>query len=278
MAKQIGQWGNDNIHIDVTGSAKVTTLQTLLELRTTHKDNLLIFENVGTGTYTQSDTNGTMSVSTDQYQIRRSRHIAPYFAGKAQTVEMTCMDFHSQTGVEKKIGYFSTTTTSPYNSSYDGFFIRDNGTKKFIEVYSGGSLIYSIPQEKWYNQDEINTHNFQNFTVFLFEFLWLGGAAFRVYLKTANGFTLLNEYSHTGMSHNTIFTYPQHNVRYDIYSSSGSGVLTPICALVGTSSTFDYIGTGSSISTGATALAPGVVGIKYPILAFKKSFPLFINQ
>lgn len=175
----------------------------------------------------------------------------------------------------KKLGYYSTSTSAPYNSSFDGFFIRDNGTKKFIEVYNNGSLIYSIPQEKWYNQDQVNSHNFENFTVFLFEFLWLGGAAFRVYLKTVNGFTLLNEYSHTGQSHNTIFMYPQHNVRYDMHSTTGSGVFTPICALVGTSSTFDYIGTGSTINSGTTALAPGTVGTKYPILAFKKKNATF---
>lgn len=124
-------------------------ITTLGDLKTLGADDPLLIENLGTGTGSWASNKYTMSVTSGQWRLRRSRQVYPYFSGKVQNIEMTHTHFHTQANVVKDFGYYSSSTASPFDSGLDGFIIRDDGTTKRILVYNNGTVMLNVPMSSW---------------------------------------------------------------------------------------------------------------------------------
>jgi hypothetical protein len=96
----------------LNGKQSVVEYKTLFDGKTLNADDPLIFENEGTGAATYAGSNVTLSVTAGQYMIRQQLFHNPYFSGKPQQIEQTCLGFQSQAGVVKRIGYFSSSTVA----------------------------------------------------------------------------------------------------------------------------------------------------------------------
>ncbi len=255
--------------LDASGRLRVGQLTTLADLKTLNEDDTLLLENTGTGTVAWADNKCQLTVTSGQYLIRRSRHYFPYFSGKSHQVEITQDGFQSQAGVVKRVGYFSSNAVDPYESNFDGFYLEDDGTAKRIVVMRYGTEVLNVAQVNW-NGEDVSGYNWQNFTVLMFDFLWLGGAILRVMLKTPSGFAVLHTFDYAGTATNTFMRSPNHSVRWEIRGVSDGGTLRPICAQVSTEGSINESGRQRSVNTGATAITLAAIGTTYPIIGIRK--------
>jgi len=225
--------GNNFGH-DAGGRTRVSQITTLLAGKILGADDTTLFENVGTGTATYGSNKVNLSVTSGQYIIRQSKRFAPYFEGKCELVEATFDNFQTEANTTKRVGYFSSNAVAPYNSNLDGFFIEDNGTIKSLKAYRNGTLTIDVPFTTMDNYDAISSYDWSNFTVMAFDFLWLGGAILRFFVKTANGFELIHTVNYSGTATDTFILSPNQPIRYEVRSATGTGSLRYICSQIAT--------------------------------------------
>jgi len=248
-------------------------------------DNRELFDNFGTGTATFQTNKTQLSVTAGQWSVRASRRVMPYFSGYPAIIEMTADNFHSEPGVVKRMGYFSTSETSPYTAGADGFFIEDDGTGKFLCVYRNGTEIFRVPEEQWIGargrtvrcENVAEDYDWSKFTVIMFDFLWLGGAALRVWLRLGDRWQLLHQLAMVGTFSDVIFKSPQHRIRYEIRSGSGAGTFRAICSQfsvlgdVADKGFLDALYTPSDVTCSTSGVSYALIGVKlnstYPNLA-----------
>ncbi|MFM7856798.1 MAG: hypothetical protein ACKO96_33940, partial [Flammeovirgaceae bacterium] len=113
-----------NINHDAGGRIRVSQLTTLGDYKILGADKTFLIESAGTGTGTYGSNKFNMSVTSGQWYVRQSKRYHPYFSGKSQFCEFTFDNFQPETNVNKKVGYFSSSAVSPFNSVYDGFWLE----------------------------------------------------------------------------------------------------------------------------------------------------------
>jgi hypothetical protein len=114
-----------------------------------------------------------------------------------------------------------------------------------------------------------NPATWDNFTVIQFDFLWLGGAVFKLWVKTSLGFVLAHSFNYSGTSQDTFITSPSQPVRYEIVSTTGSGSFRQICAQVATEGSINESGISRYVDS-AAFVAMATSGTTYPLKAIRK--------
>src|ERR1700741_1789002 len=180
----------NSISIDSGGRLRASQLTTLLDGKVLDSDNTFVWDNQGSGTGTYSNNKYNMSVTAGQFRIRQTKRYYPYFSGKSQLVECTFDNFQIEANTTKRVGYFSSNAVSPFASTYDGFYLENDGTTFRLKAERAGTTTINVPWTSWDNYNLISTYDWSKFTVILFDFLWLGGAQLRIFLKTDLGFVL----------------------------------------------------------------------------------------
>lgn len=254
--------------VDASGRQRVGQLTTLFDGKTLGSDDEDIFSNVGTGTGTWANNMYNMSVAIGEYQIRQTKRWLPYFSGKSQFVEVTCDNFQTQIGVQKRIGYFSSSAVAPYTASLDGFCIEDDGTKKVLKIYNNGTEKVSVDFTAMDNYAAVSSYDFSNFTVMAFDFLWLGGAILRFWLKTELGFVLVHSVSYSGTQTATFTLSPNQPLRYEVRGISDAGSVRYICSQIATEGSLNEAGktkaiyNDSNVTTNNTSTTYALLGIR----------------
>jgi hypothetical protein len=256
---------------DASGRHRVGQLTTLADLKVLNADETLLIETVGDGTGSFANNKYSMTVAAGKYLVRASKQYYPYFSGKSQVVEMTVENFQSQTGVVKRMGYFSSNAVAPFDEDYDGFYIEDNGTTKYLVCKNAGSDTLRIAFNELDNYELIADYDWSKFTVVQFDFLWLGGAILRFFLKTDHGFILVHTFNFSGNNSGLIFKSPAHKIRYEIRSTTGAGSMIAICSQVSTEGSISEAGKQRSVNIGHVGLSLATVGTTYPIIGLRKS-------
>jgi hypothetical protein len=251
---------------DAGGRTRVSQLTTLLDGKILGADDTNLFENVGTGTFTFQDNTMLMQVTAGQYCIRQSKRFCPYFSGKSQLIEETFEDFQLQAGIIKRIGYFSSNAVAPFTSNYDGFWIESNGddSKFYVRASKNGTLTLNNDVSAYFL-----TYNAENFTVTAQDFLWLGGAELRSFIKNTDGFDILSLMDFAGKQKGTFMLSPNQPIRYEIRSTSGTGQLRYICSQVASEGSFSEAGKTLSIFN-LTSITANVVGTIYALKSLRK--------
>lgn len=259
---------------DAAGRVRISNITTLGDYKILDFDSPFRIETVSTGSGSYGNNKYTMEVASGQYVIRQTRRVHPYFSGKSQLVEITFDNFHLQSGVTKRVGYFSSTGTSPYTGNYDGFWLENDGTEYRLVISRNGVETANIPMTSWDNYSKIDSYNWQNFTVIMFDFLWLGGALLRFWLKTNDGFVLAHTVNYAGTSQDTFTRSPNQRVRCEIRGLFGSGIFRYICSQVATEGTITESGISRYVDTGSTLVSAATIGTTYVIKAIRKSSSL----
>lgn len=256
---------------DAGARQRVSQVTTLADLKVLNSDDTLLMESTGTGTGTFGNNKYAMSVTSGQYYIKRSRRYYPYFSGKSQLIECTFDGFQPEANVTKRVGYFSTNAVSPYDSNKDGFWLESAGGAVTLKCSRNGTETLSVAQTS-FNGDALSGHDWSGFNVIAFDYLWLGGFQIRLFVKTSAGFVLAHTFAYAGTGAADTFTLsPNHCIRYEIRSTTGSGSFRYICSQVSTEGSFDEAGKIIAIDTGATAITLATVGTTYPILGIRKA-------
>lgn len=259
---------------DPSGRLRVGQMYTLLDGKILNADNTRLFETIGTGTGAFSNNKFSMSVTSGQYLIRQSKRFNPYFSGKAQLIEETFDNFQPQVGITKRVGYFSSNAVAPYNSNKDGIWIESDGTTIRLICSRDGTETLNVPITEWTGYDNLAEYKtlttWKNFSVSAMDFLWLGGAEQRLYMKTSNGFTLAHAFEYAGTAEDVFIKSPNQPVRYEIRSTSGSGSMRYICCQVATEGSYDEAGETISVSN-ITHVNAASVGTIYAVLGVRKA-------
>ena len=267
-----------NITLDAGGRLRSSQITTLADLKILGTDRGVLFDNQGTGTGTFGSNMYNMSVTSGQFFVRQQKYFNAYFSGKSQLIETTFDNFQPQANTTKRVGYFSSNAVSPFASTYDGFWLESgqgttNGTVDLV-VSNNGVETVRVAFEDWDNYENLSTYDWSKFTVVAYDFLWLGGATLRVFIKTDTGFLLGHTYVHAGNATSTMILSPNQPVRYEIRSTTGTGSFRFICAQVGTEGSLGEAGLVGATQTGSTAITLASTASVYPIKAIRKQSAL----
>jgi len=264
----------DQIGIDAGGRQRVSQLTTLMDGKVVNGHTSLIFESAGTGTHNIANSKNDMSVTAGQWAIFQSKRFYPYFSGKSQVIEATFDSFTPETGLTKRFGYFSSSATSPYDTAFDGVWCESDGSTIRLRMSRAGTSTLNVPITSWSGYDNLgeyqNLSNWDNFTVCIFDFLWLGGAVMRFWVKTQSGFVLAHQFNYSGTAQDIFMLYPCQPMRYEVRSTTGSGNFRYICSQIATEGSFEEDGIVRSVNTGTTGITLSTSGITYPVVALRK--------
>lgn len=274
--KVLSYGSNDWVGTDAGGRQRVSQLTTLFDGKLTNNHNSLLFEQAGTGSFTKENGNSMlMEVTAGQWAVYSGRNRVPYFSGKSQIIEETFDQFAPQENVVKEFGYFSSNNASPYNSDYDGLFVRSSGGSISFVVSNAGTELFDDDITDWTGYDRLAEYQtlstWDNFTVCMIDFLWLGGAVARLWIKTSNGFVLAHQVDWAGTSQGTFTKTPSHSVRFQIRSTTGTGSFRYVCSQIATEGSVNESGMSRSAYTPYLGVVASTAGTTYPILGITKN-------
>jgi hypothetical protein len=256
--------------MDLSGRSRVSQLLTLYDGKCLNADDALKWHNAGTGTFSFSGNRPSMAVTAGQYLVRQARQWCPYYSGKPQLIETTTFNFHNEAGVVKRTGYFSSNAVAPYDADFDGAYIEADGTTHRLVCWRAGTKVHDIPLAEWDNGHLLDGYDWSKFTVGEVDFLWLGGAGLRLFFVVGGVFRLLHAIdNHAGAEDGLIFQSPQHPVRHEIRSSTGSGSFIPQCSQVATEGTQSE--QGEELSAYSGSIACNTVGTIYALAGVRKA-------
>jgi hypothetical protein len=266
----------NQIGVDAGGRMRTSTLTTLSDLKTLGADRPLLIETAGTGTNTFAVNQNTMSVTAGQFVIRQGKRFSHYFSGKSQMIEMTSRNFNPEANVVKRMGYFSSNAVTPFDTSKDGVWLESDGTTIRLVTSRLGTDTFNVPITSWDGYAQLAEYqtvaNWNRFTVLILEFLWLGGAVLRLWIKNSNGFTLCHTLNYAGSAtaDSVFIASPNQPIRYEIRSTTGTGTFTDVCSQVSTEGTVNQSGMSRSVNSGTTSITTSTIGTTYPLLAIRK--------
>lgn len=262
---------------DAAGALRVAN-KTVLGTYVQDKGPLTDFlDRISSGTATQTWSNGvvTMSTSGTDYAICQSykRHL--YLAGFSQSPELTFNNFDNQTNVTKRLGYFSSVTTAPYATVFDGFFLEADGTNHKLVIYKFGTLIASINRADW--DDPLDGTgvsgydlDFDLFTIVEFQFLYLGGSGLEMSFNVGGELVHAHTYANSSVNASTFIGSPVQPLRWEIRSNGAAGTLGEICGGVTTGGALDIVGYPRSAATAiGTFINANATATQYLLVAIR---------
>lgn len=268
--------GLGGTNYDASGRSRVSQLLTLGDYKAINDSLPLFYDTQGTGTHTYTKANSyfDMSVAAGQWLVKQSKMFHNYASGKSQLIELTFINFVPETDIIKREGYFSSSTVSPYDSTYDGFYLESSeGTVK-LKIDRNGVNIATIEQANWIDPLDGTgpsgiTIDWNNFQVGVFDFLWLGGTSLRLFFFTQGRLVLAHTYVHSNTEPQTFIQSPNQPVRAEIRSTGGTGTLKHVCCQVSSEGSVGDAGVILSTNNGNTHLNADVTGTRYALLGFR---------
>lgn len=279
-SNMIGTVGFTEPFIDNSGRLRVSQVTSLGDYKILNSDlQVALMEYSGTGTVTNNVNYANLSVASGQYHIAQSKIYHPYLNGKSQFVTITTDSMGAASNVSKSIGYISSDATGTFSTGLDGFRIIKNGSNVYsFEVWRAGTRIVNQVQSSWLDKLDGTgasglTINWDNFNIFAFDFLYLGGSSINCYIFYQGRFWLFNRYDNAGIYTGTMFLSPNKPVRWEIRSSTGTGALDVICAEVATEGyigEFGQYGNAQTVQSTVTGTALASSGTQYGLVAVRK--------
>lgn len=266
------------ITYDASSRLRVSQSTTLHDGKLLNSDSSLMFDTKGTGTGAWANNKYNMSVTSAQYLIRQTKRFATYSSGKSQQIECTFDNMQVETNTVKRVGYFSSIATGVYDSTYDGFWLENDGTTIRLRASRAGTSTLDVAITSWSGYSQLaeyqNLANWANFTIIAFDFLWLGGAVLRMFVKTSAGFVLAHQFNYAGTTTDTFIKSPNQPVRYEIRSSTGTGSLRYICSQVSTEGSIDESGYNNAchslMSAGIPSQTIATIATSYAVVGVRK--------
>jgi len=258
------------VTFDAAGRFRTGFLSTTGDYKQVGYDHTMLFDNAGTGTGGWANNKYTMSVAGSQYLVKQSKRVHPYFSGKSQLVEVTFDGFQHEENITKRVGYFSSSVVAPYTASLDGFWLESDGDDYYLVASRAGTETVRVATQGWDNWTDANHYDWSMFTVIMFDFLWLGGAVLRLWLKLDSGFVLLHTVRYAGSSKDVFILNPSQPLRCEIRANNGGGQMRYICAQVATEGDIGLSGIVSSVNTGTPEITLAAVDTTYPVIAVRK--------
>ncbi len=266
----------NDFNIDAFGRLRVSEATSLIELKHTFDalPSLVNEVKLGTGNSTHSIENAsvTMTVSANaDAVIRVSKQHAVYQPGKGQLFEASLSNFELETNVIKRVGYFTSSTVSPYSAAFDGFFLESNGVTNEIsfQLWKSGTQVFKKDTTQWMTTDyDSASLDWSKTQLMMVDFQWLGVGRLR-FSMVIDGIPR-HFVDHTGTNNLTdvYMSSPSKPIRYEIRSAGGTGSFDQICSQVSLEGTLNRLENRVLVSNQDTVTL-ATSGTKYAYLGIK---------
>ena len=272
----------DTGNIDAFGRKRVSQVTTQFDMKQIH-DNLPLFVDTvtnGTATSTHSTTEAHSALTTTSngdWVKSQTKQKFNYQSGKSQLIFLTCNNFGSDgDGVTKRIGYFSSSTTTPFTADLDGLFIQSDNSGVSINAYKTGTLISQVYQSSW-NIDKLDgtgksgiTVDWDKNIIFIIDFEWLGVGRVR-FGCVIDG---LIYYFHNSNAANNItgvyMSSPNHSLRWElIQTGSIAGTFNFICGSVNSEGGLNKLGKILSSNVGTNFINANNTSTVYALIGIR---------
>lgn len=267
----------DTFNLDAFGRLRTSGITSLIDVKSIHSKLPLTVDEKGGGTYssTLSNSSVVMTVSgTGSYVVRQTYKSAPYQAGKSQIFEASFANFGTQSNVIKRVGYFSATFSSPYNSYFDGFFLESNGITNAItfQIWRDGTNVLTATSSNWLSTDyDVSILDWNKTQLMITDFQWLGVGRLRFYMVIDGVPKLFYTNTGTNMLDQVYMLRPNQPVRYEMRSiDSGSGTFSQICSGVSIEGAISDLQRLLGVWNTSTISLPSS-GSVYPVLGVRLS-------
>jgi hypothetical protein len=260
----------DTPSTDAFGRARVSQIIPLWDGKQMHdKQPLFIDEElIGGATATHSTTGASTALEVSSNldaAIMQTKNRFPYSAGKSQQLFWTFYNFDNEADTTKRVGYFSSNTTTPFNSTLDGFFLQSDGTNISVQVYRSGTAVSQVNRSDWDDSLDGNgasgvTHDFDNNTIMCVDFEWLGVGRIR-WCIVKNGLIIPFHYLDYTDTTQVYMSSPTQPMRWESRASGSTGGtgFTFICSAVGSEGATSNIGKDGGIDDDGTHLDANAV-------------------
>lgn len=270
----------DTGNVDAFGRARVSQVNTLIDIKQLYDAQPLFIDIVsgGTGTHSHSTTLAKTTISTSaasDYTISQTKQRFNYQSGKSQQIFMTIAKFNAETNITKRVGYFSSSTSAPYNTSFDGFFLENDGTDVYLKVYRAGTAVFSVVQSSWDDPldgsgDSGITVDWTDAQILMFDFEWLGVGRIRFNLVIDGQVIQFHKTNISNTTGDVWSSSPNQPLRWEIrQSGAGSGEFDYICSTVGTEGSINQVGKVFSSNLGTTHVNANNTTSKYALLGIR---------
>ncbi|HEY9704257.1 MAG TPA: hypothetical protein V6C58_17530 [Allocoleopsis sp.] len=288
LLKTIEIQSADSPSVDAFSRQRMSLLTTLSDYKQ-HFDALpLLIDQVQSGTggivYNSGESSATLStVSANDYAIAQTKQRSLYQSGKSSLIFQTFYNFHIQSNIEKRIGYFSSSTVAPYNANYDGIILVSNyyngvshDGKISVQIWRNGTQIGYVTQNNW-NKDKMDgtgaskiNIDWSKDQILKIDFQYLGVGRVRVGLDVNGIIYEVHEFNHTNAIQKVYMNNSAQPLRWEIrQTGAGSGTFTFICGSTNSEGSLNSIGLPGSANTGSIAIAGNSVGTTYALLGIR---------
>jgi len=204
--------------------------------------------------------------------IRQGKTHPIYQPGKGQLFQASFSNFQLETNVIKRVGAFTSTTVSPYNSVFDGYFLESNGSTGTIsfKIWRTGTLVYDSPSTSWQNDNfDPSSINWSNTNLMCVDYQWLGVGRMRFGLDLAGILIYFTEHNCANNEPNVYMSSPNQPIRYEIRQVGvGSGYFDMICSQVSSEGSLNGLYSTVGIQNETTANLNSSV-TKYPYIGYR---------
>jgi hypothetical protein len=272
-----------NYQLDAFHKLRTSEMKSIIELKHVYDKNPLLVDELLNGTATSiknpdhSDIEMNVSSNGD-FVIRATKGRGIYSPGKSGQFMATFMDFHLQTNVIKRVGYFSTNNSFPYNATFDGIWLESNGSASgnnpgeiSFNISQNGQTYFSCPLSGWdssvYNPNDIDWSKNQ---LIFFDFQWLGVGRVRFGMETENGPVIFAQHIFSNTTVDPYMTNPNQPIRYEIrqVGAGSGGTFHQLCSVFASEGESEQLNNIVSIAN-TTERTLAVPGVKYPLLGYR---------
>jgi hypothetical protein len=267
----------DGPNMDAFGRLRTAAVQNLLDIKHVYDKNPLQINEVTAGTATsvfdQQYARVRMSTSANNDLVIRQTKTHPiYQPGKSQLFEGSFSNFQIETNVVKRVGCFTSTTGSPYNSVFDGFFLESNGVTSAItfNIYLSGSCTYSADTTTWDSTEfDVNSFDWSNTNLMTVDYQWLGVGRMRFGMVLSGQTIYFLDYTAANNIPTVYMSSPNQPIRYEIRQVGvGSGYLDMIGSQVSTEVALNGLSSTVGIQHQTTTTL-NTSGTKYPYIGYR---------
>jgi hypothetical protein len=268
---------SDSQNLDAFGRLRTSNVTSLLEYKHTFDKLPLVINEVTAGTATSifdlPNSQVVMTTSNNNdYVIRQGKSRGIYQPGKGQLVELSFSNFQIETNVIKRVGYFTTSTTAPYNTVEDGFLLESNGQNNTIsfQVWHSGVTVVSATTTSWLTNDiNVSQIDWTKTQLMFTDFQWLGVGRIRFGLVLSGSVKTFVTYTAANNLSTVYMKAPNQPIRYEIRQvGAGSGTFNMICSQVSLEGSINALQRSLGIPAFANTTAT-TAGVKYPLIGYR---------
>lgn len=252
---------------DAFGRIRMSEVQSLFDSKQSVHNDSEIWDALtvsGSQTFSPATASTTLNVSgVGAYSIRQTFQRMNYTPAKSQLIFLTATNMNPVANVVKRVGYYNSNFTAPYNSELDGIWFEASGTSMYCKVGNLG-VEESASQANW-NIDKLDGNGPSGKTVtdwslnqiYFMDFEWLGVGTVRFGVAIDEQLVYVHAFRHANVTTGVYMSSPNHSVRYEVRSNGPSASLVHICSSVGSEA-------GSEPRTVQRAIDNGTGGVTGP--------------